>query len=411
MFNKLKKAFYFKVALYFRFFAKIQLWLWKPRIIVITGSNNKTTLLHLVESQLGDQAIYSHLANSTYGIPFHILGLKRRTLLIWEWPFLFLAAPFAAFKTPPKKKLYIVEADCDRPHEGKFLASLLKPEVTLWANSSNSHAVNFPNPVSDNIAYEFGYFLENTKKLCIINGDSTLINSQLRRVSCKVEKITKRGHLQDYKLEKKGTTYKIDGGLYRFNFLLPEDSFYSVNFTLSLLNYLDIKPDVSFKKFSMPPGRSSVFPGIKDITIIDSSYNATPSSMRVILQMFEKYTASNKWLVLGDMIELGSEEETEHQNLATLVNKIKAKQIILVGPRLASHTFPKLIAKNIKKFDGPKEALEYIKDNISGEETILFKGARFLEGIIEHLLANQEDVAKLCRREKVWVERRKRWGV
>ena len=128
MINKLKKLFYFPIAYYFRFFAQIQLAIWKPTIIVVTGSSGKTTLLHLIESQLQDKARYSHLANSSYGIPFDILGLKRKNLIIDEWLYLFLLAPLKAFKKPYKEKLYVVETDCDRPHEGKFLADLLK----LW---------------------------------------------------------------------------------------------------------------------------------------------------------------------------------------------------------------------------------------------------------------------------------------
>ena len=98
MFRLLKKKLYFTVAFYFRIFAKIQLRIWKPRIVVVTGSSGKTTLLHLIESQLGEKARYSHHANSMFGIAFDILGLKREKLVVTEWIYLVLAAPFRAFK-------------------------------------------------------------------------------------------------------------------------------------------------------------------------------------------------------------------------------------------------------------------------------------------------------------------------
>lgn len=415
MISKIKKIFYFPIAYYFRFFAQIQLFLWKPKVIVITGSNAKTTLLHLLESRIGDRAKYSHKANSSYGIPFDILGLKRETLTLDEWPKIFLLAPLRAFKKPPKEEIYIVEADCDRPSEGKFLADLLKPEVTLWASSSNSHAQNFPSPVEENIAFEFGYFIQNSKKLCIVNEDSSLINLQLKRTKAQVKKITKSGHLQGYSLQKNGTTFKIDSQIYDFKFLLPEDSFYAVAMCLAILDYLNIKPDVKFSNFILPPGRSSKFSGIKNTTLIDSSYNATPASMKVILEMFKNYPGAKKWVVLGDMIELGDEEKEEHEKLAKIIGSLKLERIILVGPRLLKYTYPKLtlIKKNtvVEKFENPKGALGYLKGNIKGNEILLFKGARFLEGIIEHLLKDKNDVNKLCRREKVWRERRKKWGL
>src|SRR4029079_19637449 len=95
--SKLKSVLYFPIANYFKFFADIKLKRWNPRIIVITGSSGKTTLLHLIESQIQDKAKYSHHANSAYGIPFDILGLERKTLTPGEWIYLFLAAPFRIF--------------------------------------------------------------------------------------------------------------------------------------------------------------------------------------------------------------------------------------------------------------------------------------------------------------------------
>src|SRR6202050_738801 len=120
MLEKFKKILYFPLASYFRFFAEIRLRRWHPKIVVVTGSSGKTRLLHLLESQIGNTAKYSHHANSSYGIPFDILDLHRKSLLPSEWISLVLKAPFACFKNPPKEKVYVVEADCDRPGEGKF---------------------------------------------------------------------------------------------------------------------------------------------------------------------------------------------------------------------------------------------------------------------------------------------------
>jgi hypothetical protein len=72
-------------AWYFRIFAQIKLNNWKPRIIVITGSSGKTTLMHFVDSQLHDKAKFSHHANSSIGVPFDILGIQRQTLKPIEW--------------------------------------------------------------------------------------------------------------------------------------------------------------------------------------------------------------------------------------------------------------------------------------------------------------------------------------
>jgi len=453
MIGNLKKLLYFPIAYYFRFWAQIQLFLWKPRILAITGSSGKTTLLHLIKSQLGNKAKYSHHANSSYGIPFDILGLGRKDLTPNEWINLFLLAPFRAFKNVPKEKFYVVEADCDRPGEGKFLASLLRPEITLWINSSITHSVNFdylvknksntfflrgieptqkkkpPNPhsklrgfkkvldkcfssVEEAIAYEFGYFLEYTKKLAIVNGDSSLIRKELKRTSVTVREVSMQD-LNGYTILNNRTDFDTKDKKYSINFIVPKDVFYSIQIAKLLMKTLDLPFNPNFVDLTLPPGRNSVFKGVKNTTIIDSSYNATPDGVKSILGMFNQYPSDKKWLVLGDMIELGNEEKEEHEKLAKIINTMDLLKVVLTGPRVSKYTFSKLNlpAGRADNFIMPKDGLDYILNNIKGGETILFKGARFLEGIIEHLLENKNDIGRLCRREKTWQERRKKWGL
>ncbi len=428
MIREIKRVLYFPVAYYFRFWAWIKLNRWKPKIIVVTGSSGKTTLLHLIESQLQNKARYSHHANSSFGIPFDILGLTRKNLTPDEWIFLFFLAPFKAFKSIPQQKIYVVEADCDRPGEGKFLAGFLKPEITLWTNSSLTHSANFDYLVKNKsrtdsvrdkcfssaegaIAYEFGYFLEYTQKLAIVNGDSALIKQQLARTNAQILP-TSQISLESYKILKNSTEFIIEHKKYSINFIVPKDVFYSIKMTNLLLKYLNLPFDPDFKNLTLPPGRNSIFKGIENTTIIDSTYNATPEGVKTILEMFDKYPAENKWLVLGDMIELGNEEKKEHEKIGQIISKMKLEKIILIGPRVSKHIPPILpTSLTAQTFIMPKESLDYILKNIKGKETILFKGARFLEGIIEHLLLNKNDTSKLVRREKAWQNRRKAFGL
>lgn len=419
MIHQIKKWLYFPLASYFAFFAKIVLWRWRPKIVVVTGSSGKTTLLHLIESQLGNKAKYSHFANSSFGIPFDILGLKRQTLLPSEWFYLFFSALFSVFKKIPKENLYIVEADCDRPNEGRFLSNILKPDITLLTGISLTHSKNFDHLAVSNkfpsvekaIAYEFGYFLEKTKSLIVTCEDSRIIKDELARAKAKTIFIGKKD-LQGYKVGLNNSEFIINNRTYKIKSLLPKDAFYSIATAITLLKSLKIKSDLTFSKLILPPGRSSVFAGIKNTTIIDSSYNASLNSMQSMLELLSFYPKSPKWAVLGDMLELGLEEKKEHEKLAKIIQALNLDKVILVGPRLAKYTYSKLNRlDNVQSFLLPKEALNFLRKKITGNEVILFKGARFLEGIIEHLLLDKNDVVKLCRREKVWEIRRKQWGL
>jgi len=421
LFQNLKKFLYFPIAHYFRFFASIKLRRWNPEIIVITGSNGKTSLMNLLVSQLKDRAAYSHHANSSYGIPFNILGLERKNLLLYEWIFLFIRAPLQVFSKTSNKKLYVVEADCDRPGEGVFLSSLLKPDVTIWFSSSRSHSMNFDGLVSegkfssveDAIAYEYGYFLEATGKLAIINSDSELIKKQSLRTPAKIKEVSKKD-LEKYEISEKGTVFKIKGKTYKFNFLLPEAFFSSIYAALYLTEYLDQPFDDSFASFDIPPGRSSLINGVRNVRIVDSCYNSNLSSATEIINMFNMIDSQKKWAVIGDMLEQGNEEREEHEKLADLIVKSRYDRVILLGPRILRYGLPilkKYYGENAVGYTSPKDVLSYLNDNLKGKELVLFKGARFLEGVIENLLADKTDASKLSRREKIWEVRRKKWGL
>ena len=335
MIETLKAKLYFIAAWYFRLFAQIKLSRWKPRVIVVTGSSGKTTLLHFVESQLEQHAKFSHHANSSIGIPFDILGLERKTLSPSEWPGLILMAPFKAFFPISDKEFYVVECDCDRPGEGNFLANFLKPEVTLWISLSRTHTMNFDHLVTNGsfktveaaVAHEFGYFVEKTTGCVIINGDSELMKSQLKRTDAEVKEASYE-NVQTYYLGSSGTIFRVNLKQYTLHDLHPREVAYTLQQSLLLMEYLQMQPDEFFTDLHMPPGRSTVYKGVKNTKLIDSTYNANLSSMRAILSMFEEYSADKKWVVLGDMRELGKEEQEEHENLAKILAKMNLQKKI-----------------------------------------------------------------------------------
>jgi UDP-N-acetylmuramyl pentapeptide synthase len=419
MLRRFKRALYFPVAQYFRFWARIQLKRWNPRVILVTGSSGKTTLLHLLESQMGSAAHYSHKANSAFGLSFDILNIIPKGTGKLEWFGLFLKTPFAAFHEPYPAKFYIAEADSDRPGEAAFIGQLLNPEVVVWLSSDLSHSHNFDHSgggkVDQAIALEFGTYLAAASKLGVINGDSKNIIAQTHRTSAAIQSVS-GSDISGYRVTPGATEFKIGGKIYSVPALLPEEAGLSVASVKIVCDYLNIPVDADFGLFVPPPGRSSIFSGIKGTMLIDSTYNAIPDAVRAVLNLFAHYPAKTKWLVLGDMVEQGVSERLEHEKLAAEIFKLKPARIILVGPRVQQYTAPKLLELagtqlNISTFTKPRQALEYLLNEISGGETILFKGAGFLEGVVEKLLKNPEDAVKLCKRELVWKKRRAQWDL
>jgi UDP-N-acetylmuramoyl-tripeptide--D-alanyl-D-alanine ligase len=388
---------------------------------VVTGSNGKTTLLHMLESQIGDKAKYSHHANTSFGIPFDILDLHRKILKSEGWISFFFLAPFRIFLKLPKEKIYIVEADAYSSNVGKFLAELLRPEIVLWVSTARTHSMNFDSLVADGkfknveeaIAYEYGYFLEYSSKFAIINGDSELQLQQKSRTKADVRTVTKEKDFKKFTITKEGTTFELVNKRYTFPYLLPEEIFYSIAMCKEVVEYLNLTFDSTFKNFSIPPGRGTLFAGIKNTTLIDSSYNANLSSMIVVLEMYKKFPSNNKWVVLGDMLELGEEEKEEHEKFAEVVLDADLENVILVGRLTKKYTYPILKGKQkVASFESGREALDYLEKNLKGSESVLFKGSQslLLESIIKKLLKNESDVSKLPRQGQFWDDLRKRKG-
>lgn len=429
---KFKKKFYFLVASYFRFFSNISFRRWRPRVIAITGSVGKTTMLNLVECTLKDRAHYSHDANSAYGIAFDILKLTGVNGSKLKWLYLFVAAPIKSLFYTHHEEFYVVEIDGERPHETEFLASWLKPEVTLWISLGLSHAVQFEQQVKDGlfenldkaITHEFAMLPEHTQKLVIIDNDVELMNRALDSIKqkglthAKVVKCSKKD-LVKYQVMPNQTSFEIQSKgdseirQYLFNRPLSKDLTIQLVMLEKLAEYLKVKIDSDLSNFRLAPGRNSYFEGKNGIKIIDSSYNAHLISVKSILEMFKSMKVEHKWLVIGDIVDQGSIEGQEHAKLAAEIIKVNPEKVILIGRRTKKYTAPLLKESGIIPYltNDPKEALTYLEKHLSGSETILFKGSQYLEWIIEKLLKNPADAKKLPRREKAAIKRRQKRGL
>ena len=418
--SKLKKRLYFSVAKYFRFFANMAFRRWNPRVIVVTGSAGKTTMLNLLEHEMGKKAHYSHDANSAFGISFDLLGLKgiRGSKIRWIW--LLIAAPFRGLFHRNKQPFYVVEIDGERPHEAEFLAEWLKPEVTIWVSIGLSHAIQFEKVVeegkfsslSEAITAEFANLPQNTSKRVYIDADSKLMVEATSKLKAKVIPI-KKSNLKKYVVYPDSTDFTYGDTTFHFNHPEPKDISFNLFVLQDLMKYLKLPFNPDFSGLKVAPGRSSYFEGKKGIAIVDSSYNAHMISMTSILDMAKRMHAERKWLIIGDIVDQGSIEKEEHEKLAKLIADVKPDRVVLVGHRTKQYTAPKLKELGVSAVatTDPRKALAYIEKNITGRETLIFKGSHYLEWVIEKLLANPKDASKLCRREKAAVQRRKNWGL
>ena len=423
MWEKFRQQWYLVFAHYFAFWARRVLGSWRPEIILVSGSSGKTTVFYLLKAQLGDRAEYAEHANSAFGIPFAILGLKRRTYSKWEWLKLFLQAPFCIGAAAGRKGIYVVEADAELPGEAEFIQKLLRPEYVILTNVFQTHAMWFDKLVHagqyrrplEAIGDEFVKYLRGARRRAIINADSKPLMAAIERANFD-EKITKNfvylrreDYLVDYKITSKSSQFVINGKMYALPYFLPRAVSFGLAAVQQVMTDLAQNLDESYSQYYLPPGRSTILAGVKNTTLIDSSYNANLGSMKAMLQSFEEYPAEKKWLVLGEFREQGDESQSQHEKLADYLLTMKTiDQLILVSGELSAWVYPRLVAEwgaaRVHKFNDAGAAYGWLSEHIGGGETILIKGSqgRHLEGIVEGLLENKDDVSRLSCREAVF---------
>ena len=111
----------------------------------------------------------------------------------------------------------------------------------------------------------------------------------------------------------------------------------------------------------------------KENDILLDAYNANPSSMRAVLKAFaDLETNKVKWLIIGDMRELGEESQKEHENILWEILKLNLNNVILVGEEFyQAHQKTKRYASfKTKEECVASHLLESIK-----RSTILIKGS------------------------------------
>ena len=115
----------------------------------------------------------------------------------------------------------------------------------------------------------------------------------------------------------------------------------------------------------------------KKFRLIDESYNANPSSVKNAINNFSniKRKHEKKFLLLGDMLELGKESENYHKNLARFINHSDIDKLFIFGKN-AFKTYQKTykskqgnILQNLNDFD------EIFSNIINKDDYLMIKGS------------------------------------
>jgi UDP-N-acetylmuramoyl-tripeptide--D-alanyl-D-alanine ligase len=147
--------------------------------------------------------------------------------------------------------------------------------------------------------------------------------------------------------------------------------------------------------------RLMVTPGLRDTLLIDDTYNASPESMMAALNLLEDIARERgaephrAVAVLGDMLELGSYEETGHRlvggRAAQVVDAGFAGKLVTVGPRgrwIADEAVAVgMPAADVHSAANNLDAVAILQGIIRAGDVILIKGSRAagMEAIVDAL--------------------------
>ncbi len=436
----MKKRLSWLILWYLRFLAKLQLKKINPLIIGIGGASGKTSLSNFIQIILRSKyrVKQSKGKNSETGLPLDILGLPMNNYAYAEWLKVIFLAPLKVLIDWTKYDVYIAEMGIDSPLEPKnmsYLLKIVKPKIGILTNISLEHSLYFDpliktsdeiqrqNEILQLTAKQEGMLLTSidTSGTAILNIDDANIAKIAPKVKAKKITVSKKDKTAGFYIESiknfvdeflldfkhGGKNYEI-----RIKNPLPEHFAYSFLLSVAVANAVGITIEKSISSleagFSLPAGRMTVFKGIKDTIIIDSSYNnATLTPILDLLTFVREIGRPRRRIgIIGDMRELGTMSKSLHQAVAKKILET-LDLAILIGPLSKQYILPVLKENGfpVYSFISFTSAKSTILEEIKPKDMILIKGSQntlFLERAVETLLANPKDKNKLCRRGEYW---------
>jgi len=121
------------------------------------------------------------------------------------------------------------------------------------------------------------------------------------------------------------------------------------------------------------PGRLSLQPMEGGWTLIDDSYNANPGSTAAAIDTLA-LAKGERWLLLGDMAELGPDAARLHAQVGELARARGIDRLYATGPLSASAV--QAFGEGARHFDSQQALADAAIANLKPGVTVLIKGSR-----------------------------------
>lgn len=304
----------------------------------------------------------------------------------------FQGIPATIMNLTPSHEAAVIEVGIDEPHAMEDHLQIVSPDYGLLSSIGEEHLEKLID--IQTVAHEEGLLFKHLadRDACMaVLADDPLVVAQAEKYSGGLKyfyglKETQegahfiRGKLLDSTLEVKWNSQS-------FTFHLPLPGEHNARnllgaISLALAHGLSAEEIKSgLQTFKPPSGRSEVYSWKNNVKVFCDTYNANPLSMKIALQLLQKNANGPRhtWACLGDMLELGTNEEGLHRQIADQIADLKIDFVLACGPRM-KFLIDELKQRNFggfcAHFSDPMAMTSKIISDAQASDTILIKGSR-----------------------------------
>ncbi len=338
------------------------------RMVAVTGSVGKTTTRQMIHAVLGQSELGSaspHNYNNHLGVPLSLFELE------------------------PNHDYAVLEVAASRPGEIDTLARLVRPEIGVITRLGEAHLGGFGDPEAlVNSKLELLRHLP-AHGWAVLSGD----DERLRRAAdCQGINVVWVGRSLDCDLVATGV--QSQNG--RLHFMADGRAFdvpvwgrhhlVSALAAIAVGKIFGIAPSeiaAGLAGFEPPPQRCEIS-HVGETTIINDTYNASPTAMRAALELLRNFQAPGRRVVVcGDMRELGEYSDEFHRRLGDEVVTLCGADLLVAcgqhaqdvadGARQAGMSPTRVMACR-----SPQETLFLLDQALAPGDVVLVKGSRAL---------------------------------
>ncbi|EIM02605.1 UDP-N-acetylmuramoyl-tripeptide--D-alanyl-D-alanine ligase [Rhodanobacter thiooxydans] len=333
------------------------------RVVGITGSNGKTTVKTLVASILsrhGRTHVSAGNFNNELGLPLSLLAMPQDT-------------EYAVF-----------EMGAGKPGDIAYLAAIARPDIGLITLIAPAHLARMGS--IEGVAETKGalYQALPADGIAIINADDAFASFFTGLAGAR--KVLRFGLDQPADVGADIIEQRVDGSRFVLStpqgdaeVALPLPGRHNIANALAATAValaLDVPLDTIVTGLEQVPGvagrlRREVVAG--GWTLIDDSYNANPSSMAAAIDTL-LLAGGERWLVLGDMAELGADARALHAGIGERARARGVDRLFAVGP-LGAATVEAFGAGG-EHFEDKAALIAVLQAQLHAGVTCLVKGSR-----------------------------------